>query len=75
MLSRLIVRPLAVAVAFALAGQSSAALAHAGDHSLMTFAGIADHLLSNLDHTSAIMAIVTVAAAAGASALLAYRKR
>jgi hypothetical protein len=39
----------------------------------MTFAGLANHLLASLDHTSAIMAVVLAMALAGASALLARR--
>lgn len=73
MLRRSIARPLAIAVV--LAFSSTTALAHAGDHAHMTFAEIANHLLASLDHASAIAAIVTVVAAAGATALLTYRKR
>jgi hypothetical protein len=71
MLSRHIALPLAIALV--LAGQGTAAHAHAGDHAHMTFAGLANHLLASLDHTSAIMAVVLAMALAGASALLARR--
>jgi type IV secretory pathway VirB2 component (pilin) len=66
---------LAAVAAMAVTGLSTAASAHVGDHSHMTFAEIANHLLASLDHKFTIMAVVLAIAVAGASVLLAYRKR
>jgi len=65
---------LAVLTAIAVAGFSTAASAHVGDHSHMTVAEMANHLLASLDHKFTIMAVVLVMAVAGASVLLATRK-
>lgn len=65
----------AALAALVLTGLSSAAFAHAGDHSLMTVAEMADHLLSSLDHKLTVMAVVLAMALAGASVLLARRRR
>jgi hypothetical protein len=68
------VSPAALA-ALVLTGLSSAAFAHAGDHTQMTIAEMANHLLSSLDHRLAIIAVVLAMALAGASVLLARRRR
>ena len=65
----------AALIALAVAGSGSAAFAHVGDHSQMTVAEMANHLLSSLDHKYTIMMVVLVMALAGASVLLASRKR
>jgi hypothetical protein len=62
------------ALAMAVTGLGPAQ-AHVGDHAHMTAAEMANHLLSSLDHKSTIMVIALAVAAAGASVLLAYRKR
>jgi ABC-type uncharacterized transport system permease subunit len=74
-------RPLAskllfwMSMALAVAGSGSAAFAHAGDHSRLTVAEMANHLMSSLDHKYTIMTVVLVMAFTGASVALAYRKR
>ena len=67
--------PLAALTAIAVTGFSPAAFAHVGEHSHMTVSELANHLLSNLDHRLALMVVVFVIALAGASVLLARRKR
>jgi type IV secretory pathway VirB2 component (pilin) len=65
---------LAAFTAIAAAAFSTAAFAHAGDHSLMTVAEMANHLLSSLDHRLTIVTVVLAIAAAGVSVLLVCRK-
>jgi len=65
---------LAALIAPAVVVISPAAFAHAGDHSHMTIAEMANHLWSSLDHELTILAVVLVMVLAGASVLLARRK-
>jgi ABC-type enterochelin transport system permease subunit len=66
---------LAAVTAMAVSGLSTAASAHVGDHSRLTVAELANHLMSSLDHKYTIMTVVLVMAFTGASVVLAYRKR
>jgi hypothetical protein len=65
--------PLAALTAVAVAGSGSAALAHAGDHSHMTFGELADHLATSLDHRLTLVAVVLFVAVTVATVLLARR--
>ena len=65
---------LAAVVVIGLAVLSTAASAHVGDHSHMSFAEMANHLLSSLDHELTIVAVVLILALAGSSALPSRRK-
>lgn len=65
---------LSASITLLLIGLSTAALAHVGDHSHMTFAGLADHLMSGPDHQLAIMAVLLVMAIAAGAGVLASRK-
>lgn len=70
---RLLPKLCAVAVLVLTAGLGAPALAHVGDHSHMTFAELADHLLSRLDHTLTIATVMLLLGAAGFAALLMRR--
>ena len=64
----------AAVVAVAVTALSTAASAHVGDHLHMSFAEMANHLWSSLDHKLTIIAVVFLMALASASGLLARWK-
>ena len=59
----------------ATAGFSSAALAHAGDHSHMSVTELLTHLSASLDHKSTIVAIGAVLAVIAVAAVVMGKKR
>jgi hypothetical protein len=64
----------AVVLAVLAAGLSTPASAHVGDHSHMSFADLADHILTKLDHRLGIAAVVLLASVAGLFTALTRRK-
>lgn len=61
-------------VAGLVAASSTPASAHVGDHSHMTFAALAEHLLTALDHRFAIAAVVLLAGFAAVVTAMTRRK-